>query len=88
MHEPPNRRRGPLVSVRLWLHPGVAWELAILYGRWFHMLVEYLLNRAHGLPTDEVESGMLDPRYPLREVRREFVQRRHTTLRPRGKHPS
>ena len=72
MEEPPNQRHRTLASVRWWLHPRVVWELLVLYARWSHMLVEYLLNRAHGLPTDEVEPGMLDPRYPLREVRREF----------------
>jgi hypothetical protein len=61
---------------RLWLHPKVIWELLVLYGRWFRMVVEYLLNRAHGLPTDEVEPGMLDPRWPIREVRRQFENNR------------
>ncbi len=72
MAEAPDQRHRTLASLRLWLHLRVGWELAILYGRWFHLLLEYLLNRAHGLPTEEVEPGMLDPRYPLREVRREL----------------
>jgi hypothetical protein len=72
MAETPSRRDTTLASARLWLHPRVGWELAILYGRRFRLLAEYLLNRAHGIPTPEVEPGMLDPRWPLRDVRRRF----------------
>ena len=72
MRKPLGQHHRTLASARLWLHPRVAWDLLVLYGRWFHLLVEYLLNRAHGLPTPEVEPGMLDPRWPLRDVRRRF----------------
>jgi hypothetical protein len=68
----PDRRRSVLASVRLWLHPRVGWELGSFYGRWLHRVAEYLLNRAHGIRTPEVEPGMLDPRWPLRDVRRRF----------------
>ncbi len=50
----------------------VLWELVILYDRWLRLVGNYWLNRAHGIPVDEVATEMLDPRHPIRDVRRRF----------------
>ncbi len=56
--------------VRLWLHPILLWELVILHGRSLRLVGNYWLNRAHGIPVDEVDPEMLDPRHPIRDVKR------------------
>ena len=56
--------------VRLWLHPRVVLELLALYVRWLHLIGNYCLNRALGASVDEMGTEMLDPRTPLRQVRR------------------
>ncbi len=50
----------------------ILWELVILHGRWLRLVGNYWLNQAHGIPVDEVDPEMLDPRHPMRDVRRRF----------------
>ncbi len=40
----------------------------------FSLIDNYWLNRAHGIPVDEVDPEMLDPRHPLRDVRRRVAR--------------
>ena len=49
-------------SVRLWGHPQVVWAVIVLYARWLRLVGNYCLNRALGVPVDEVPKRMLDPR--------------------------
>ncbi len=64
--------------VRLWLHPIILWELVILHGRSLRLVGNYWLNRAHGIPVDEVNPEMLDPGHPMRDVRRRFERGRRS----------
>ena len=54
---------------RLWLHPTVLWAVIVLYARWVRLVGNYLLNRVLGVPVDEMDPDLLDPRTPLRQVR-------------------
>ena len=71
--------------VRLWLHPLVLRELAVLYAKWLTMIANYLWNRALGIPIDDdVDWELLHPAGPLRQVRRELEGWRASHPRPRS----